>query len=142
MSYSHSACEAATSRDRHTQRNSRLFTLWAFLFAASLMGGHWLLTALDWRPQGPLGVVYSLAPLVPGLMAFRAYLKFFHEADELRRRIVVEGVLFAFGAVLLFWGAVQLPQHIWLPPIKADWLISGMMFGWVIGMILAARRFR
>ena len=131
-----------TSRDRRTRRNSLVFTFWLLLFAGSFLAGHWLLRYLDWTPEGAIGIGYSLLPLIPGLLAFRAYLKLFREADEMLRKTLVEGIVFGFGAVMLFWGTIQLPEHVWLPKVKADLVIAVMMIAWSVGTIRASWRMR
>ena len=129
-------------RDRRTNRNGIVFAVWICLFGASFLGGHWLLRATGWMPEGALGVGYSLLPLIPGLIAFRAYLRLFREADELIRKVLIEGPLFGVGAVMLFWGAIQLPEHVWLHKVPADTVISVMMIAWSAGTIWAAWRYR
>ena len=130
------------SRDRRTTRNAIAFAIWMCLFAASFLAGHWLLAATDWKPEGAVGIGFSLLPLIPGLIAFRAYLKFFREADELMRKIQVDGVVFAFGAVMLFWGVIQLPEHVWLSKVSADMVASVMLIAWSLGTVLASWRYR
>jgi MFS family permease len=131
-----------SQRDRRTVRNAIVFTIWIFLFSVSFLAGHWLLDAAGWKPEGAVGVAYSLLPVIPGLIAFRAYLKLFREADELMRKVLVEGVLYGFGAVMLFWGAIQLPEHVWLSKVKADTVITVMMIAWSLGTIFASWRYR
>ena len=129
-------------RDRRTNRNGIAFAVWVCLFGASFTAGHWLLGATGWTPEGALAIGYSLLPVLPGLMAFRAYLKLFREADELMRKVLIEGLLFGVGAVMLFWGAIQLPEHVWMHKVSADTVISVMMIAWSLGTIWAAWRYR
>ena len=133
---------SGTQHGRRTRRNSRVFALWMFIFSASFVIGGWIFKHADWAPEGPVAWVISLLPLIPGVIAFRAYLKYFREADELMRKIMIEGLLFGFGAVMVFWGAIQLPEHVWLPKIHANLVISVMMLAWSFGTIRATRRYR
>jgi len=114
--------------------------MWTFLFTASFLGGDWILEATEWKPEGAVGIAYSLIPVIPGLLAFRAYLKLYREADEMMREVQTEGILFGFGTVVLFWGAIQLPEHIWLPRVKADILIAVMLLSFSVGIIRAQGR--
>jgi hypothetical protein len=129
-----------TSIERRMMHNGIVFTLWILLFGACFLAGHWAVARTDWVPHGAGGVAFSLIPMIPGLLAFCAYLRLLREADELVRKVFVEGTLFAFGATMLVWGAIQLPEHLWLSKIKADLMMSVMMLSWTLGTLLAARR--
>jgi len=131
---------SGTSAERRYRRNSWTFNLWAIAFAASFLGGNWLLKATGWEPQGIDGVAFSLFPVVPGFFTARAFLRLFHGADEMMRAILTEGLLFGFGAVIIFWGAIQLPEHIWLDKVSADTVISLMLGGFLVGAIRAQWR--
>ena len=58
------------------------------------------------------------------------------------RKIQVDGVVFAFGAVMLFWGVIQLPEHVWLHKVSADMVASVMLIAWSLGTVLASWRYR
>jgi len=131
-----------TTLERRWMRNGREFAIWTFVFAASFLAGHWIASRTDWIPDGVGGVAISLIPIVPGLLAFRSFMTLFREADELMHKILVEGILFGFGAVILFWGAIQLPEHIWLPKVSADIVMAVMMLSWALGGMLAIRRYK
>jgi hypothetical protein len=129
-----------TAIERRSRSNSLVFLMWTFLFTASFLGGDWILDGTGWRPEGAVGIAYSLIPVIPGLLAFRAYLRLYREADEMMREVQTEGILFGFGAVVLFWGAIQLPEHIWLPRVKADVVIAVMLLSFCVGIIRAQGR--
>lgn len=131
---------AEPKSERRYRRNSLTFNLWAGAFAASFLGGRWLIALTDWTPEGASGVAYSLLPVVPGFFAARAFLRLFHGADEMMRQILTEGLLFGFGATVIFWGAIQLPEHIWLEKVSADIVISFLMGGFLVGAIRAQWR--
>lgn len=131
---------AATSNERRTIRNSRHFVFWTVVFTASFLGGKWLFVRGGWEPQGLPGIAFSLLPLIPGLLAMRAYLRFFRETDEMMREIQTEGVLFAFAATVVFWGAIQLPEHVWLPKVKADIVMAFMLLSFAFGVCRASLR--
>lgn len=57
-----------SQRDRRTVRNAIVFTIWIFLFSVSFLAGHWLLDAAGWKPEGAVGVAYSLLPVITVMM--------------------------------------------------------------------------
>lgn len=131
---------AVTSNERRTIRNRLQFVFWTLLFVASFLGGKWLVDGGGWELGGPAEIAISLLPLIPGLLAMRAYLRFFRETDEMMREIQTEGVLFAFAATLVFWGAIQLPQHVWLPKVEAGTVVGAMWISFSIGVCRASFR--
>ena len=131
---------ATTSKELRMRRNGIAFAVWVILFGASFTAGHWFSDSTDLPLTGLAGVAYSLLPLVPGFMAFRAYLRFYREADEMMRKIQTDAIAFAFGVVVLFWGAIQLPEHVWLPKVKADLVMSVMLVSFSLSMIVGSIR--
>ena len=52
--------------------------------------------------EGPVQAACALAPLVPGLLYVRSWLRFIRGLDELQRRLQLEALLFAaFGTLLI-----------------------------------------
>jgi len=131
---------AATSHERRSVRNINVCFYWTLLFAATFLVGRQVFKYADWAPEGPLGWGLSMVPLIPGVLAFRAFLNFIREADEMIRQIFVEGLLFGVGVVMVFWGAIQLPEHVWLPKIKADIVVLVMLLGFCFGILRARWR--
>lgn len=130
----------ATSSERRTWRNTRATFLWALVFVASFLAGKVVFENAAWAPDPPLAWVLSALPLIPGALAFRAFLRFFREADEMIREIYVEGLLYGVAAVMVFWGAIQLPEHVWLAKVRADTVITVLLGGFCFGIIRAGRR--
>jgi len=131
-----------TSAERRAHRNGRNFALWACVFTASFLIGNFVFVKNGWFPDGALGIALSLVPMIPGGIAFAAFLKLFRENDEIGRKAMTEGMVFALGAVIIFWGSIQLPEHVWLPKISADQVITVLMFGFAFGMVRASWRYK
>ncbi|TIX49081.1 hypothetical protein [Alteraurantiacibacter aquimixticola] len=93
-----------------------------------------------WEADSLAAIALSLLPLVPGALAFRAFMRLVRESDEMQREMLIEGVLTGAALAMIFWGAVQLPEHIWLPKIKADIMMAVLCLGFSIGMVRARRR--
>lgn len=129
------------AHDQRSRRNGIALAAWAISFALSFNVGRWFFQNVGWAPVGPVAWVISLLPLIPGFLAFRAYLRFFRESDELVRKIVVEGLLFGVGLGMVLWGAIQLPEHVWLPKVSADKVVSVILLGTVIGTFRASRKY-
>ena len=130
----------ATRSERRTWRNMRATFLWALVFVASFLAGKVIFQNAAWAPEPPLAWGLSALPLIPGALAFRAFLRFFREADEMIREIYVEGLLYGVAAVMVFWGAIQLPEHVWLARVRADVVVLVMLGGFFFGVIRADRR--
>lgn len=134
------AREPATSSERRIRRAQRVWLVWMIVFTGTFLVGGWIFKQAGWAPQGNLAIVLSLVPLIPGVMALRAFIRFVRAADEMIREILIEGLVLGFGAVMVFWGAIQLPEHVWLPTIKASHLMSVLLFGCSFGVVRALWR--
>jgi hypothetical protein len=115
---------------------------WAVCAALAAIACGWFLRHTD--PGVPMRLVYALIPVVPtGLYLFSVY-KSLRALDELQRRIQFEAVTFAFAATLILsltFGMLQ--KSGFFLPWAWDWEgIWGLMLGtWVVGQIMAARRY-
>ena len=80
-------------RDR---RNQRRIQLWALAWAISFIAVS-LVIKKEWLPFG-VTLVGVAGNALFGIATIMAYRRFLGEADELRRKIEVESLAFAFGA--------------------------------------------
>ncbi len=131
-----------SERDR---RNKVAHLRWAILLAASLVASTFMLrvglgrdAVLKWAI-----VALPIALLVPWLLA---YLRFLREADELVRKIQLEGVAvgfwvgMSFGIVYMVLEAARLPRLD--PPGVVAIMLTVMALGYVVGRIRASKRYR
>jgi hypothetical protein len=84
--------------------------------------------------------------LVPGALGgmtwiFVAYRRYFGELDQLSLRIQLEGIAFAFAALLFLGFAAGLAASITGVRINPLWIVLGEPLRGV-GLVLAARRYR
>ncbi|HSG34755.1 MAG TPA: hypothetical protein VLA37_09480 [Sphingomonadaceae bacterium] len=93
-----------------------------------------------WDSDSIFAIAFSLIPLIPGAMAFRAFMRLYRESDEMQREMLTEGVVTGAALATIFWGAIQLPEHIWLPKVKADLVMAVLFLGFSAGMIRARLR--
>jgi hypothetical protein len=132
----------ATQRDR---RNKVAHIRWSLLLAASVVGSAVMLrTGLASNVALKSAIIaLPLALMVPWL---RAFLRFLREADELVRRIHIEGAAagfwagFAFGTGYVVLTAAGLPQP--RPPIAIALMVAVMGLAYYAGRIFASKRYR
>ncbi|GEM_PF-3557460 len=134
------AGEGATSGELRQVRNGRSFALWVVLFMMSFIGLRPVFAMTGWEADSLVAIAFSLLPLIPGTMLFRAFMRLYRESDEMQRDMLTEGVLTGAALMMVFWGAIQLPEHVWLPKVKADFMMAVLCLGFSIGMIRARRR--
>jgi len=100
----------------------------------------------DWSPllRGSL----ALAPLIPGMLYIRSWMRFIRRVDELQRRIQLEAFLFAaMGTVIIETAVSILNAHeVSMGPLKHGLGIGGsfmsMMFLWSVGWAIAKCRYK
>lgn len=128
---------ASTARDRRNQYRFLIWAaLWALVFVASGLTQRYV--ELD---GAPLWLV-AFAPTLPAILVVASYLKFLREADELVRRVQMEGLALGFGAGVLLIIAVQLPETTPITQFKGSDVLFVMMLGWAIGQVWATWRYR
>ena len=130
--------EGVTDADR---RNGRRLVLWSLLFAVLYVAATaWLKS--DSPPEQAATLAIALGCTLVGLGALSAYRRFLREADELTRRIQLEGVAFCFGVALLFSILYQLFESGGAPELSLADSGAVMAFAYIAGVILATRRYR
>ena len=130
-------CDPVPAADlRNGLRIMMVSLLWAVVF----VGSTWWLNA----ESGPTGLAaWAIAALCAALggLALAAFRKFLLEADELTRRIQLEGVAFGFGIGLLFSVSYQLFNNAGAPDMAMTHAGTVLVFGYVTGVLLATRRY-
>lgn len=126
-----------TATDR---KNQKQFVYWAFLWAITLVAATWLLK--NGHVTAPFSWLLAIIPTAFGVGGLLAYLRFLREADELVRKIELEGLAIGFGAGVLFIIGYQLLEQVGLPVISAHKIGAVMLFAWVFGQIIARRRYQ
>lgn len=130
--------DGVTEADR---RNGRRLVGWSLLFAVLYIGATAWLTS-DSSPDRVVALAIAVGCTLVGLGALAAYRRFLREADELTRRIQLEGVAFAFGVALLFSILYQLFETGGAPELSLADSGAVMAFAYVAGVLLAGRRYR
>ena len=122
------------------RRNGRTIILASLAWAVVFVASSWILNS-DSAPSG--AGAWALAGLCLGLgfVALAAYRKYVTEADELTRRIQLEGVAFGFGAGLLFSLSYQLFNTAGAPDVGLTHTGTVLVFGYIAGVLIATRRY-
>jgi len=127
-----------TAADR---RNQYWFVGWCLTWALTLSGvSVYLETHSDLRGTG----AWLLAglPFVLSVGALLSYLRFLRNADELLRKIQVEGLAIGFGAGIVFTLGYQVLERVGAPEMSANDTVIIMMAGWMIGQLAATWHYR
>jgi hypothetical protein len=102
-----------------------------------------LLVAVVWwlnrSPDTPWRIPVALLPVLPIVYGLWSMRRYFVEADELQKRMQLEGYAFGFaGAAMatLTYGFLEMAGF---PRLTAWWYWSGMAVFWIIGSLLAKR---
>jgi len=129
---------SGTELDR---RNQNRFVRWSLAWAVSYVAASWTLKAdLDLAP--PLVWFLVAAPNLIAIVAVLAYLRFLRMADELLRKIQIEGLALGFAAGVLVSLGYQLAETAGAPRLETDHIIVVMIFSWMTGQLLGIWRYR
>jgi len=114
---------------------------------ASSMAAYTAMVAVSvWLLKGHerslLGYLFALLPLIPSAFAVWVTIRFFRGLDELQRRIQFEAIAFSFlGTCLvsLNWGVLE---RAGLPPADVLTVALLLMGLYMIGILIACRRYQ
>ncbi|MCL4541615.1 MAG: hypothetical protein M1396_04675 [Chloroflexi bacterium] len=87
----------------------------------------------SWVPL--LGVI----PLIPGGLALFAAVRFTRVLNPQQRAILLEGLIFGFGASGLVGLVIGFLQNAGLPSLSWIWVLPVLAIFWLIGLFLASR---
>ena len=129
---------SGTELDR---RNEYRVSAWILAWAVSYVAASWTLKA-DLDLATPLIWILVAVPNLIGVVAVFAYLRFLRMADELLRKIQLEGLALGFAAGVLVTPGYQLVEAAGAPQLGTNHIIVAMIFGWTIGQLLGIWRYR
>lgn len=132
------ACASGTAQDR---KNQYWFVAWCLTWAIVFTGANWVLktnpdisTALAWT--------VAITPTAIGLGAVRSYMKFLRMADELLRKMQVDGLAVGFGVGIVFALGYQAFERAGAPSIDLNDFVLVMVGGWMAGQLIAFWRYQ
>jgi len=104
------------------------------------------LTILAFRHYAPesvwVRVVLAVLPMLPLFYVMTAIIRLVRRQDELQQRIQFEGVAFGFAVTITFcftWFFLQ--RFDVVPSIDLIWVAAIGIWAWVIGKLIAKRRY-
>lgn len=130
-------CEL-TPRDR---RNQQRLLIWFFVWMVSWVAAN-IAIKEGWASAGASAIAVAIFPTLLGVATMLAYWKFLREADELQRKIQLEGLAIGFGIGIV--GALTI--HVLgragiLTAIDLGDVASLMMVAYAIAVVIGARRY-
>jgi hypothetical protein len=127
-----------TEADR---RNQYSFVGWCLAWALTLTGVIvYLETHSDFRGTGAW--LLAVLPFALSIGALLSYLRFLRMADELLRKIQVEGLAIGFGAGVLFTLGYRVLERAGAPQMSASDTVLLMIAGWLVGQLAATWHYR
>lgn len=115
---------------------------WIFAYAALLALSIAALHNLT-LPWPLLRVLIALLPVIPLFGMLNLGMRKFRAADELQKKIAAEGIMFGFGVttiVTLAYGFLQANDL--APEVSFTWVWPILGAGWLVGNLLARRRYQ
>ena len=129
---------SGTETDR---RNQYWFLFWGVVWAIAFVASSWALRG-DLAFRGTAAWAIAIAPIVVGIIPVLAYLRFLREADELLRRIQLEGLAFGSAVGAIFAICYPLLERAGAPHLELSSLVIVMAFAWAVGRLLGIVRYR
>ena len=121
-------------------RNLQFFSGWCLVTALTFIAAT-ILIGEGFIEPGPLAWAITATAIFFSAMAVRAYVVFMRHADELLRKIQLEGLALGFGAGVIFMLGYRLLERLGAPKLDiADGVLPMMIF-WTIGQYLGYRRY-
>ena len=129
------------SGTREDKRNGNRVAAWLLAWAVTYVAAHWVLKA-DLDLATPLVWLLVAVPILTILAAVFSYLHFLRNADELLRKIQLQGLAMGFGAGVVFVTGYQLLEAAGAAQMQTDHLIMVMIFSWVAGQLYGMWHYR
>jgi hypothetical protein len=104
-----------------------------------------LVISLSWLKagvEGPLKFAIAVMPVMPALGVSLAVVRLLESMDELQRRIQLESLAFGFAAAAVATFTYGFLQNAGLPEVNWVWVWPVMAVSWIVGVLLARRRYR
>ena len=120
-------------------RNLSRFNRWVLLAGLFFVGGMALIVRAHVNPF--IGWLLVIATAATALMSIAAYIRFIATADELLRKIQLDGLAIGFGGGTAFMLVYRLCERLGAPKLDVSDPLAVMMLCWAAGQWLSARRY-
>jgi hypothetical protein len=117
----------------------------ATMLISLLLYGAALVVSLRWLEagvEGPWKYAIALLPVLPALGIPLAIVQVFHAMDELERRMHLESLAFGFALAAIATFTYGFLQNAGLPDVSWVWVAPVMGVCWIVGQLVARRRYR
>ena len=104
-----------------------------------------LVVSLTWLQagvKGPWKYAIAVLPVLPALGVPFAVVRYCQAMDELQRRIQLESLAFGFAAAAGATFTYGFLQNAGLPDVSWVWVWPVMAMCWIVGQLVARRRYR
>ena len=104
-----------------------------------------LVVSLTWLRagvEGPWKYAIAVSPVLPALGVPFAVVRYCQAMDELQRRIQLESLAFGFAAAAIATFTYGFLQNAGLPDLSWIWVWPVMGMCWLVGGLVARRRYR
>lgn len=123
------------------RRNIRSIWIWCLVWAAGFIVANAVIAT--GQLHGPVAWLLAMVPIVLGVPAIRANIRFIREADEFMRKVQLEGIAIGFTAGSIFCIVYNmLERALAAPRLPVIVALVPLTFGWAIGSLLVAARHR
>ncbi len=120
-------------------RNVRIVNAWALALGIAFVAGTILVSQKLVPP--PIGWALPAATAICGIGMLRAYVVFLREADELLRKIQIEGLALGFGVGAVFMLVYRLCERLGAPKLDSSDPLIVLVTAWTIGQWIGIRRY-
>jgi hypothetical protein len=104
-----------------------------------------LVASLRWLHAGvaePWKYLVALMPVFPAMGIPYAVVRALHTMDELELRMQLEALAFGFGAAAIVTFTYGFLQNADLPQVSWVWVWPVMAVCWLVGQVVARRKYR
>jgi hypothetical protein len=129
---------SGTELDR---RNQYRFAAWTLAWGITYVAASWALKS-DRDLASPLTWGLAIGPALLSIVPVFAYMRFLRMADELLRKIQLDGLAMGFAAGVLLVAGYQLFEAAGAPALQTDDILLVMIFGWMLGQFVGMWRYR
>jgi hypothetical protein len=120
-------------------RNQML--VWAIIYCSVTYASVTLLKSYEIEPLA-LRTLIALLPVIPIIWAGRIIMKFIRSQDELQQKIQLEAVVFSAVTTALLTSAYGFMEGVGYPEMDTIWVLPMLTVLWVVGQVVARRRYR
>jgi hypothetical protein len=113
---------------------------WSMVWAVTFIAATWFSQAAG-LGSGTRWLIAAV-PASLSVAVLLAYLRFLRQADELVRRVQLEGLAVGFGAGMLLAVGYPLFAAAGAPPLDVRAAAAAMLLAWSVGQFTASARYR